>query len=92
MEKAEGRRQNEDGGSLIASSALLPPLRFLFILFFTFCLLPSDFCLGQVKGEVESIGFQNYYRPDCWTQMVIRLTPETDKAADYLGRRRSGAA
>jgi hypothetical protein len=39
---------------------------------------------AQLKGEVESIGFENYYRPDCWTQMVIRLTPETDKAADYL--------
>ena len=22
---------------------------------------------AQVKGEVESIGFNSYYRPDCWT-------------------------
>jgi hypothetical protein len=55
---------------------------------FLFCILHSAFTISpafaQVKGEVESIGFENYYRNDCWTQMVIRLTPETDKAADYL--------
>jgi hypothetical protein len=26
--------------------------------------------------EVESIGFNNHYRPDCWTPMVVRITPE----------------
>jgi hypothetical protein len=60
--------------------------RLVFLL--SFCILHSVCCVSatysQVKGEVESIGFQNYYRPDCWTQMVIRLTPQTDKPADYL--------
>ena len=26
--------------------------------------------------EVESIGFNNHYRPDCWTPMVVRITPD----------------
>jgi hypothetical protein len=55
-----------------------------FIVLHSALLISSAF--AQVKGEVESIGFENYYRPDCWTQMVIKLTPETDKAADYLVR------
>jgi hypothetical protein len=63
-------------------------MRFFFCILFI--ILHSSFIIssacGQVKGEVESIGFQNYYRPDCWTQMVIKLTPQTDKAADYLVR------
>lgn len=39
--------------------------------------------LGQVKGEVESIGFSNVYRPDCWTPMVVRLRPETGATGTY---------
>ncbi|MGB7161126.1 MAG: hypothetical protein WBD40_23905 [Tepidisphaeraceae bacterium] len=31
---------------------------------------------AQVRAEVESIGFNNHYRPDCWTPMVVRITPE----------------
>jgi hypothetical protein len=62
--------------------------RYISPLVLAFIILHSSFfpssSLGQVKGEVESIGFENYYRPDCWTQMVVRLTPETETAADYL--------
>lgn len=39
--------------------------------------------LAQVRGEVESIGFQNIYRPDCWTPMTIKLVPETGKTDVY---------
>jgi hypothetical protein len=28
---------------------------------------------GQIRGEVESIGFGGNYRPDCWTPMVVRI-------------------
>src|SRR5262249_53562998 len=31
---------------------------------------------AQATGEVESIGFDNHYRPNCWTPMVIRIVPE----------------
>jgi hypothetical protein len=31
---------------------------------------------AEIKAEVESIGFNNHYRPDCWTPMVVRILPE----------------
>lgn len=31
---------------------------------------------AQIKAEVESIGLNNHYRPDCWTPMVVRILPE----------------
>ncbi len=39
--------------------------------------------LAQAKGEVESIGFNNAYRPDSWTPMVVRLRPETNDPGTY---------
>ena len=33
----------------------------------------SSAALAQAKGEVESIGFDNAYRPNCWTPMVVKL-------------------
>jgi hypothetical protein len=38
---------------------------------------------AQVRGEVESIGFQNFYRPDAWTPMTVKLIPETGKTDFY---------
>src|SRR5437868_380390 len=29
----------------------------------------------QAKGEIESIGFNNTYRPDAHTPMVVRINP-----------------
>jgi hypothetical protein len=52
------------------------------ILFFT--LLTPSLALAQAKGFVESVGFENNYRPDCWTSMVINLTPETSESGTYL--------
>lgn len=40
--------------------------------------------LAQAKGEVESIGFQGSYRPDCWTPLVVKLSPDTPESATYL--------
>src|ERR1700722_2098343 len=39
---------------------------------------------AQAKGEVESVGFNNAFRPDCWTPMVVRLHPDTDEPGTYL--------
>ena len=44
--------------------------------------LPS-IVFAQAKGFVESIGFENNYRPDCWTPMVVDITPETTESASY---------
>ena len=33
--------------------------------------------LGQARGQVESIGFNDYFRPGCWTPMLVHLTPTT---------------
>jgi len=40
---------------------------------------------AQVRGEVESIGFggEGYYRPECWTPMVIRLKSQISDPAEY---------
>ncbi|HEV2292883.1 MAG TPA: hypothetical protein VGR35_03455 [Tepidisphaeraceae bacterium] len=39
-------------------------------------LLITTSASAQIKAEVESIGFNNHYRPDCWTPMVVRILPE----------------
>lgn len=45
-------------------------------------LLPS-LALAQVDGVVESIGFNNYYRPGSWTPIVVKLIPETTETRNY---------
>jgi hypothetical protein len=39
---------------------------------------------AQAVGEVESVGFNNTYRPDCWTPMVVRLRPQQNEPASYV--------
>ncbi len=57
-------------------------MRFLQAGFIFLFMLPA-LAMGQVSGFVESIGFENHYRPDCWTPMVITITPETSKTDFY---------
>ena len=40
---------------------------------------------AQVKGEVESIGFggDGFFRPQCWTPMIVRLQSQIDEPAEY---------
>lgn len=45
-------------------------------------LLPLS-AIAQVKGEVESIGFNSSYRPDCWTPMIVRISPGPLKTGTY---------
>lgn len=45
-----------------------------FVLAFLFAnSFSSSTARGQIRGEVESIGFGGNYRPDCWTPMVVRV-------------------
>ena len=38
---------------------------------------------GQATGEVQSIGFNGAFRPDCWVPMVVRLKPDVAEAGNY---------
>lgn len=38
---------------------------------------------AQAEGEVESIGFQGHYRPNCWTPMKVRLRSKIATPATY---------
>src|SRR2546421_1751171 len=46
-------------------------------------LLLSSAAFGQVSGFVESIGYQNAYRPDCWTPILVNLTSQFGDAVSY---------
>lgn len=48
-----------------------------------FILLGASALFAQAAGEVESIGFDNLYRPGCWTPMVVRLQPQSDQSSYY---------
>lgn len=45
--------------------------------------LSSSVALAQAEGEVESIGFAGYYRPNCWTPMKLRLRPTIGRPMTY---------
>jgi hypothetical protein len=45
-------------------------------------ILPT-LAFAQAKGQVLSIGFNNHYRPDCWTPMLVQLTSDSDESTDY---------
>src|SRR5258706_11742069 len=40
------------------------------------CMLPAV-AFAQAVGSVESIGFADYFRPGCWTPMLVYLKPTT---------------
>lgn len=39
---------------------------------------------AQPVGEVESLGFNNVYRPGCWTPMVVKVRPNAAPTGTYL--------
>lgn len=43
----------------------------------------SATAFGQAEGDVESIGFDGYYRPNCWTAMKLRLRPTIGTTETY---------
>src|SRR5690242_10443358 len=77
---------HNDQGRMINSGWGRTPLVLLFSFTIAHCSLFLSSAFAQVSGSVESVGFQNNYRPDCWTPMVVVLKAETEKSADYLIR------
>jgi len=39
--------------------------------------------LAQARGQVLSLGFNNRYRPDCWTPMLVQLTSQSADSQVY---------
>jgi hypothetical protein len=39
--------------------------------------------LAQARGQVLSLGFNNRYRADCWTPMLVQLTSQSADSQDY---------
>ncbi len=45
-------------------------------LFLLTMLSATPAAVAQATGEVQSIGFNGYYRPDAWVPMVVRIKPD----------------
>ncbi len=43
-------------------------------------LLWGQAALAQISGQVQSIGFDGYYRGNCWTPMLVRLRNQGQQA------------
>ncbi|MGA2441503.1 MAG: hypothetical protein ABSH08_11125, partial [Tepidisphaeraceae bacterium] len=39
--------------------------------------------LAQARGQVLTVGFNNHYRPDCWTPMLVQLTSQSPDPQAY---------
>ena len=39
--------------------------------------------LAQARGQVLAVGFNNHYRPDCWTPMLVQLTSQSPDSQTY---------
>src|SRR5438045_9226306 len=50
------------------------------LIFLSLCSLARG---QQISGEVESIGFNMNYRPECFTPMVIRIKPQPGMGGMY---------
>ncbi len=40
--------------------------------------------MAGARGEVVAMGFENRYRPDCWTPLLIQLNNDASTAANYM--------
>jgi hypothetical protein len=45
-------------------------------------ILPAT-VLAQAKGQVLAVGFDNVYRPDCWTPMLVQLSSQSAGSHTY---------
>jgi hypothetical protein len=54
-----------------------------FFLFFCLLFLSLSTTQAAITGQVEQIGFQNTYRPDCWTPMLVSIHPDS-AAGNYF--------
>jgi hypothetical protein len=39
--------------------------------------------LAQAKGQVLGVGFDNRFRPDCWTPMLVQLSSQSSESRTY---------
>jgi len=46
-------------------------------------LILSSAAWAQARGQVLSVGFDNRYRPDCWTPMLVQLTSQIEQPTVY---------
>jgi hypothetical protein len=56
-------------------------MRYLFAGFLILALPAAAF--AQARGQVLSLGFNNHYRPDCWTPMLVQLTSQSADSQVY---------
>jgi hypothetical protein len=56
-------------------------MRFLMVGFLVFA-MPA-MALAQARGQVLTVGFNNHYRPDCWTPMLVQLTSQSADSQTY---------
>jgi hypothetical protein len=54
----------------------------LFVAGLLLLIIPAS-VFAQASGQVQSIGFNGTYRPNCWTPMLVRLVPDTTDSANY---------
>jgi hypothetical protein len=45
--------------------------------------IPATALAQQVTGQVLKVGFGNYYRPDCWTPMLVQLNSQSAESHTY---------
>jgi hypothetical protein len=56
-------------------------MRFLMVGFLVLA-MPA-MALAQARGQVLAVGFNNHYRPDCWTPMLVQLTSQSPDSQTY---------
>src|SRR5688500_9626986 len=46
-------------------------------------LLLATAASGQATGQVLALGYQGYYRPDCWTPLLVQLRSTVSDPQEY---------
>ena len=59
------------------------PARCLAFLTTLLLLHPNSLLAQGARGQVLTVGFNNHYRPDAWTPMLVQLTSQGAESATY---------
>ncbi len=54
------------------------------ILFSVAVLSLTSGAMGQATGQVLGIGFDNYFRPDCWVPLRVQLHSDSNDVKTYM--------
>src|ERR1700722_575027 len=54
------------------------------ILFSVTVLSLTSGAMGQATGQVLGIGFNNYFRPDCWVPLRVQLHSDSNDVKTYM--------